>query len=269
MMNLNTSKRSRKPIFVMGCPKSGTTYTKGLLGQLKGYRHIQRESQIFPLALGALLRSPRRKIQIPKFRQDFMEKVYHRQAKGIYGDVGLCTVVRERKLKVYLDEYLTKIADSKFPYELTRKFMDSIFMKDEFESFVEKTPHNIFYVDLINKIYPDCVIVIPTRPYQDVVNSMMQADWFPNDLQDVESYVGACMAEVLTIGTENVIKIEFDQPNFVYNLISSLRKKDVFVENADDLIKYHQDEYSVDVERRHEKSKSIHPDSNEEQSSQT
>jgi hypothetical protein len=122
-----------KPIFIIGCPRSGTTLLRVILDSHPS------------ICCGP-------ETHILKHMSNLREKINKNW----------------KMLKPYgIDE--TTI-DSKVG-EILTVFTDNYVKLKNKERWAEKTPENIFYVDFINRFFPDCQFINVIRDGRDVVSS--------------------------------------------------------------------------------------------------
>lgn len=152
----------RNLIFVAGAPRSGTTYLQRLLAALPRIKTGQ-ESHLFSL-IGPLMRG------------------WQAQARGLSSDprggVGL---------PCYFDEKEFGNIVQTFIYQLVNHMVGSL---QDGEYFVEKTPRNALYIDLINEFFPQAHIINIIRDARDVVASLLAAsrswgkNWAPKQADE-------------------------------------------------------------------------------------
>jgi hypothetical protein len=156
-------------VFVVGCPRSGTTWVADILGQhpvvVRG-----RESQLFP-----------------SFRRSF-------DAFGTYNPLGWARlfygVERGRRIgamagiHLYVDRatlarlglgVVASTPRDEIPGRLVRAVLDTYFLAtrgDTVTLLVEKTPTHLFYVDDILTTFPEAHVVEVVRDGRDVCVSM-------------------------------------------------------------------------------------------------
>jgi LPS sulfotransferase NodH len=128
-------------IFIVGCPRSGTTWLRNLLGSDPSI-HTGPESFLFARYIGSPLRS------------------WQKDARGTR--------------KIAMAEYMS---DQEFLFAL-RQFMGNLLspmIKDlgTDEIFVEKTPEHAFYMKEIYELLPKCKFIHILRDGRDVVSSLL------------------------------------------------------------------------------------------------
>jgi hypothetical protein len=143
-IELVSKKNARKNIaFIIGCPRSGTSYTKNLLAYHPKVR-TGRESYLFAWYLGPLI------------------KKWHKPREGT-GFPGL-------------QSYLTEDEFHEALYEITDKLLGLMApdMKED-EIFVEKTPHHVFWIPEILESFPNAKFIHVLRDPRDTTASMLAA----------------------------------------------------------------------------------------------
>jgi hypothetical protein len=129
--------------FIIGCPRSGTTYVKSLLAYHPKVR-TGRESYLFAWYLGPLIQSWSR-------------------PRGKSGYAGL-------------KSYLTNDQFHEFLYDASDKLLQ--FMAPDLPEdgiFVEKTPNHVYWVPEILEVFPNARFIHVLRDARDVTASMLAA----------------------------------------------------------------------------------------------
>lgn len=134
-------------VFIVGCPRSGTTWVQLLLAQHPAVATSQ-ETHLFSRYLAPLERG---------------WKFEHDASLDRKRDTGLASL----------------LSDEEF-YSLIREFADRIFQRIADESararvVVEKTPPHVRHGDLILKTFPDAYLLHVIRDPRSVVSSMLSA----------------------------------------------------------------------------------------------
>lgn len=133
----------RNVVFIVGCPRSGTTWLQNLLAENKKVKTLGNESHLFDHYIGPLLR---------KWKED----------KGsTQTSQSLATIIEE-------DMFVQSTRD--YAHKLLR--LDAL---NDDEIFVEKTPQHLAYLEEIIKLFPESKIVHIIRDPRDVVVSMLAA----------------------------------------------------------------------------------------------
>jgi len=134
-------------VFVVGCPRSGTTWLQRLLSCCPGVRTGQ-ESDIFDQYIGPQLRHWRRDLEA--------------STSGRSG-VGLGCYLREDEFMTLLRQYML---------QLLRPLVGTLAPG---QVFVEKTPSHALYLPEIMELLPKCKVVGVVRDCRDVCASLLAA----------------------------------------------------------------------------------------------
>jgi hypothetical protein len=144
-------------LFVVGCPRSGTTWVQRLLASHACVKTGQ-ESDVFDLYVGPQLRAWR---------------LEQREAQGGRGGVGLGAYFTQ-------DQFLALLKD--YSRQLMRPMTDAL---GPGEIFLEKTPSHVLFIDEILALYPRARFIHVLRDARDTVASLLGAaaswgaDWAP------------------------------------------------------------------------------------------
>jgi hypothetical protein len=134
-------------VFVVGCPRSGTTWVQRLLASHPSVRTGQ-ESDLFDIYVGPQLQAWRRELEITSSGR---------------GGVGLGCYFRESEFLAILKRYTL---------ELLRPMTDQL---DAGDLFVEKTPSHALYIPEIVTLLPRARFVHVLRDARDTVASLLSA----------------------------------------------------------------------------------------------
>lgn len=134
-------------VFIVGCPRSGTTWLQRLLACHPRVRTGQ-ESDLFDVYIGPQLRAWRRE-RDPK-------------SSG-RGGVGLACYFKEEEFLTLLREYMLKLMEP---------MVGSL---RSGEIFVEKTPSHALFIQEIMELLPEARIIHILRDGRDVVSSLLTA----------------------------------------------------------------------------------------------
>lgn len=134
-------------LFVVGCPRSGTTWVQRLLASHPCVKTGQ-ESDVFDLYVGPQLRA---------------WQLEQREAQGGRGGVGLGAYFTE-------DQFLTLLKD--YARQLMRPMTEELGPGD---LFLEKTPSHVLFVNEILCLYPEARFIHVLRDARDTVASLLGA----------------------------------------------------------------------------------------------
>jgi hypothetical protein len=150
----------KRPVFVVGCPRSGTTLLYSMLVAAGGFAAYRKETYVYELA--------------PRFP-----------------DLAAAES-RERFLAEFLSGYLGKVpgldveplarraaADSRTPGEFLPRLMTAIAAAQQMERWVEATPAHVLWMREIKRFVPDALFVHVVRDGRDCAISNDKQHWLP------------------------------------------------------------------------------------------
>jgi Sulfotransferase family len=150
----NGQPRGANIAFIIGCPRSGTSYVKNLLAFHPNVR-TGRESYLFAWYLGPMIKRWNKP----------------REGSGFPG----------------LQSYLTSEEFHQVLYETSDRLLELMAPKMQANDvFVEKTPHHAFWIPEILEVFPNARFVHVLRDARDVTASMLAAsksfgkNWAPS-----------------------------------------------------------------------------------------
>ncbi len=158
--------RNKAPVFVLGCPRSGTTLLYHMILSAGDFAVYRTESKVFNLLL-------------PRF-----------------GDLGKLRN-RQRLMRYWLDSFLFQVSgldaaeieakvlrDCKRGDDFLRIIMEEIARKQGVGRWAECTPDHLLLIPQIKKAIPEALIIHIIRDGRDVALSLAQQGWirpFPWD----------------------------------------------------------------------------------------
>lgn len=173
------------PMFVLGCPRSGTTLIGGFLlpsvwGNAVETHFITKYAAI---ALQSDLSKP-----------DIFKRIAGK-------------IIRERPIMQWaipwdLDELYHSTEPKSYP-ELVNQICLARSRKLGFSRWADKTPHFSFQVPLIASLFPNAKFIFIYRDGRDVANSLLERKWGPNNIWAAAKYWGTCCNAL--IESENII----------------------------------------------------------------
>jgi hypothetical protein len=161
----------KRPVFVVGCPRSGTTLLYSMLVAAGGFAFYRKETFFYDLA-------PR----FPHLTSDRSREAFlNRFLGGYLGKVpGLDVVPIARKT----------IAQCTTTSEFLPRLMTAITEEQGMERWIEGTPVHVLYMDKIARAVPDALFVHVIRDGRDCALSTDRQGWAPTLPWDATRRVG-------------------------------------------------------------------------------
>jgi len=161
----------KQPVFVVGCPRSGTTLLYSMLVAAGGFAFYRKETYFYDL----VPRFPR--LASARARQAFLDRFL----AGYLGKVpGLDVVPIARQA---IDQSRTTI-------EFLPRLMSAITSEQGMERWIEGTPVHVIYMDIIARTVPDALFVHVIRDGRDCALSTERQGWAPTLSFDKSRRVG-------------------------------------------------------------------------------
>lgn len=186
---------SKKPVFLVGCPRSGTTLLQSLLAahsQIAGFP----ESHLF---FYLVPETPNR-----RFLGIASRRVKSRLQQFLGTELNRPEVLSEfSPMTLFIGQYASKFV----------KIMDSLTEERGKNFWLEKTPDHVFYVEYIEKFIPGVRFIHIIRNGEDVVASMYElAQKYPK-IWGVQSDLDACIDKWMrAVAASNK---HLDKPNHI------------------------------------------------------
>ena len=168
-MNAQGGAVDNTKVFIVGCARSGTTWTRAILAEhpavVSGH-----ESHLFDVLYDAL-RAPGRRTQ---WRASVLRRFDHRAAVGRaeFGDTGPYKWVDRETLERLLDDAIdAKLEGDPAAREVMEGVLDAFYLRKGGRPggvLVEKTPRHLFYAPQILSWWPEARIVELVRDGRDV-----------------------------------------------------------------------------------------------------
>ncbi len=166
------------PIFVVGCPRSGTTILRELIGQHSDVRDLYHETFLFcdkdSLKLLVTAKENREEA-FERFSTFFWNRLYTRvnhNKQEKHEPRGVCNWCNPKETYKAFRELEYEYLNGENELAV-RRFLDKIIGT----SFVEKTPFHGFHTDIIRKIYPDSLIFLIERDAKSCAKSLSLMPW--------------------------------------------------------------------------------------------
>jgi hypothetical protein len=157
--NQTRSARSKAPVFVLGCGRSGTKLLYHTLLSAGGFAIYHSESNAFNLIglrFGNLANPKNRRVLLDHWLRS---KLFYRS--------GLTREEIEPKI----------LQECHHAGDFLRILMETIARKQGVERWAESTPLHLLYLPLIKKLIPDALIVHIIRDGRDVTVSLDRIGW--------------------------------------------------------------------------------------------
>lgn len=167
-----------QPVFILGCPRSGTTLLSELLS---------------PTAYGSPVET--------HFITKYFKKLDH------YGDLKqknnftrlIKDILSERpvmqwKLDIDIEKFYRESEVFEYP-EIVNRLCMMYFGPKGKTSWGDKTPHYILDSDIIYRLFPDAKYLYIVRDGRDVALSLLKKPWGPNNIFSCAEYWKQCNAE--------------------------------------------------------------------------
>lgn len=151
--------RSRAPVFVLGCGRSGTKFLYHTLLSAGGFAVYHAESNAFNLLglrFGNLAISGNRRQLLDEY---YTSKLFHR--------TGLDPIDIDKRV----------MEDCRNTGDFLRIVMEAIARKQGVNRWAESTPLHILFLPLIKKVIPDALVVHIIRDGRDVTASLHRIGW--------------------------------------------------------------------------------------------
>ena len=150
----------KRPVFVVGCPRSGTTLLYSMLVASGGFAFYRKETYFYDLEA----RFP--PLTSSRSRQEFLDKFL----AGYLGRVpGLDVEPIAQKA----------VAQCERTSEFLPRLMTAITEQQGMERWIEGTPVHVLYMDRIARAVPDAVFVHVIRDGRDCALSTDRQGWAP------------------------------------------------------------------------------------------
>ena len=152
------SARSKAPVFVLGCPRSGTTLLYHMLLSTRNFVMYPTESQAFNLL------EPRfGNLRVPRNRRRLL-------AEWEKSSLFTCTGLEAAQVE-------KDTADCENVGSFLRKIMESMARKQGVQRWAECTPDHLLALPRIKQTIPDALVIHIIRDGRDVALSLAKQQW--------------------------------------------------------------------------------------------
>ncbi|MGH9515754.1 MAG: sulfotransferase family protein [Terriglobales bacterium] len=155
------SQRSKAPVFVLGCPRSGTTLLYYMLLSSGNFAVYREESHVFNMI-------------VPKFgnlaSRKSREKLMKHWLKSVLFEK---TRLDARAIETKILEECHSGGD------FLRIVMEEVARQQNVERWADTTPEHLLYIPAIKKAFPEALIIHSIRDGRDVALSMDRLHWLP------------------------------------------------------------------------------------------
>ena len=187
-MPSSTMPRNKRPVFVLGSPRSGTTLLYHMLLSAGNFAVYRSESNVFNLLV------PRfGDLSVERNKRDLMR-------------VWLGSKLFERSGLNAKDIEAKVLAQCKNGGDFLRIVMGEICRKQGVERWADCTPDHLLYIDQIRELIPEALIVHIVRDGRDVALSLEKQGWirpFPWDRPKSLLVAGLYWEWIVNKGREN------------------------------------------------------------------
>jgi hypothetical protein len=187
-MNSSAIPRNKRPVFVLGSPRSGTTLLYHMLLSAGNFAIYRTESNVFNLL------APRfGDLSVERNKQELM-KVWLRSK--LFERSGLNGPAIESKV----------IAECRNSGDFLRIVMGEMCRQQGVERWADCTPDHLLYLDEIKKTIPEALVIHIVRDGRDVALSLEKQGWirpFPWDRDKGVLIAGLYWEWIVTEGRKN------------------------------------------------------------------
>lgn len=221
---VRTQIKCKNPIFIIGCPRSGTTVLASILN-----RHSQIASATETHFFNFIAKNNYKwdDFDLNAFKR-FLEESRITDFTNLLQADSVSLIDKFTNYKTTEDETLLE-SNEFHKKQVFDILMNTLLEKRHKKRFCEKTPQHLNNVNEILKLYPQAKFVHLVRDGRDTVNSLLKMPWRPDGLvnnarfwiqyiklgQELNKQAEALVNNLLTVKYENLLK----QPNETIKLI--------------------------------------------------
>lgn len=200
---------SKKLIFIVGCPRSGTTYLQSLISKHKKIVSFP-ETHFF-----SCFKNTKKHNYIDSDERRKLKETLITKLTGIINEKNINYILRETISESF----------SKLIFTLINNYKVKVNDNDTF--FCEKTPNHFLKIDLIKRLFPECkIIFIYRNPYDVIVSRKVKIVYTKNS--PIENLAKSWKKMI-----QNMEKSKIRYSNDIYSLkFENLKKnKNIELEN--------------------------------------
>lgn len=219
MLTTPSFRKSVRPIFIIGAPRSGTSVTNWVIGQLPNVQPMPETTWIATLAMGAYLSHS---YGTARGRYSHLSNVDYDLAAfmrriGEAADVIAHDCFEERCRRLYGDYRSAGVlqmneAQAKSPYQIRRT------LDEPKQRWIDGTPFNSYFVWALDLMFPDAQFIHNLRRPEDVATSLEGFDKFGQDslelkqgLQVWSSHTDQARLAERALGRHKVFRLQFER----------------------------------------------------------
>ena len=156
---MEPSLRMKPPVFIVGCPRSGTSFLYHLLLSAGGFAEFRTQMNVFDV-----LEPVYGDLSVPRHKAKMMHEWLQSKAFAVSG--------------LQAEEIRTKVlSECRGASDFLRIVMDEVARKQGVDRWIDCTPTNIPHLLRIKKDFPDALIIHIIRDGRDVALSLDKRGW--------------------------------------------------------------------------------------------
>jgi Sulfotransferase domain. len=148
----------KPPVFIVGCPRSGTSYLYHLLLSAGGFVEFHTQMNVFDV-----LEPIYGDISVPKNRSKMMDDWLRSKAFDVSG--------------LQADQIRSETSKCRNGSDFLRIVMEAVARKQQVDRWVDSTPTNVPHMLRIKKDFPDAQFIHIIRDPRDVALSLDKKGW--------------------------------------------------------------------------------------------
>lgn len=192
------SRRPFQPIFVIGAERSGTTMLGSMIGAHSNILCLPESNFI---AVHMPTADPQQPVDAFAVLRMFRS---HYKFRTMWRDVRLDEAELQRRGKITYPELV---------HWLVEQYALSVH-KEAVDFWLDHAPNNLLYVHRLNQHFPEARFVHIIRDGRAFANSMIAADWGPNDVIDAAErwiyFIGLGMVAMNYLGENRIITVKYE-----------------------------------------------------------